>query len=98
MSDKMYLRMEAHKIFTWYTFNLMQDRKNFVLFLESNRILSTREYDKWVKKNGIMNDTQRILFRKLSDGYVIKKSDCILTLTVSNELLKLDYSEFMNTI
>ena len=96
--DKMYLRVKAHIIFTWYTFKLMQDGVNFVLFLDNNQILSDTQYQEWIKENGIMNDTQRIIYHKFSDGYRITKSDCILNLTVPNDLLKIEYVEFMDKI
>lgn len=96
--DKIYLKTKAHIIFTWYTFKLMQDGKSFVLFLNNNQILSDAEYQEWIKENGIMNETQRIMFLKLSDGYVIRKSDCVFDLTVPNDLLKMEYLEFMDKI
>ena len=96
--EKIYLKTKAHIIFTWYTFKLMQDGVNFTLFLDNNQILSDREYQEWIKENGIINDTIRINFYKFKDGYRITKTDCILNLTVPNDLLKMKYVDFMEKI
>lgn len=94
----MYLKISAFEIFTIYTFELMKSGVNFVLFLNNRQILNDNEYQEWIKENGIMNDAQRIIYHKCSDGYRITKSDCILNLTVPNDLLKMEYVEFMDII
>lgn len=73
MNTKRYLRTDVFEIFTNYIYNLMKSGENFVLFLNNRQILNDTQYQDWIKENGIMNDTQRIIYHKCSDGYVITK-------------------------
>ena len=95
---KQYLGLDADKIFTWFTFELMKKRENFVLFENNNQILSDSEYKEWIIENGCFDKTPRITFQSLSDGCVVKRVDCALHLTVPNDLLEMKYDKFMEII
>ena len=95
---KQYLKIDTEKIFTWFIFELMKKRKSFVVFENNNQILSDREYKKWIWDNGYFDDTPRIMYQSLSDGYTIKRMGYALHLTVPNDLLELKYEQFMESI
>ena len=95
---KEYLKIDADKIFTWFTFELMKKRERFVVFEDNNQVLSDKEYQEWIREHGCFDNTPRILYQSLSDGYTIKRIGCALHLTVPNDLLELKYEQFMESI
>ena len=80
----------------WFEHYHMKLGDNFVKFDddEGRRILSPREYDNWIKENGITNRTHRIIYYKTKEGYAIKDSNKGTTLLIPNDILELDYNEF----
>ena len=73
----------------------MKERKSFAVFPDNKQILMEDEYDEWIKENGILNETARLIYHPIEKGYVVTYTEAISNLAIPFGLFDLSYEEFI---
>ena len=98
MSRKFFKKFTAEDLFTRYIFELMQERKTFMVFTYNNQILIDDEVDEWNKVHGITNETERLIYHPIEKGYVVHLSSAITSVLTPFEAMENGYKEFIKSV
>jgi hypothetical protein len=97
MERKFFRKFTTEELFTEFIYTLMVNRKSFAVFPDNKQLLMEDEYDEWIKENGIMNKTERLIYHPIEKGYVVTHTESITNVTVPFELIDMGYEEFIKT-
>ena len=94
-SGKYFRKFTPSELFTEYIFDLMKQRKEFMVFTDNNQILIDDEMDEWNLVNGITNPTERLIYHCINDEYVISHTDSITNVMVPYGLFEISYEDYI---
>ena len=95
MERKFFRKFTTEELFTEFIYALMVNRRTFMVFPDNKQILIDDEVDKWIKENGIMNETERLIYHPITKGYVINHTASIINVAVPFGLIDMGYEEFI---
>lgn len=96
---KYFKEFEGKELFTEHIFSLMKEEKDFMVFTDNKQLLVNEEVDEYIKVHGIMSPEKRIMYHCVSGkGYAVNYTDSIYTVTIPNDLLNLEYTEFLKIV
>lgn len=101
MSKLWFKKFETKEIFTKHIHLLMQNKTPFMMFIDNKQIMDNeKDIDEWILTHGISDNTSRVLGHYMKDkngnrGYVITYSRGITNITIPNDLIALDYENFL---
>lgn len=94
-NGKLFRKFATRDVFTEYIYSLMKRGERFMVFPDNNQILIDEELDEWNKVNGLLDTTERLLYHKVRDGYVIHCANNPTNILVHIRLLEKNYEDFI---
>ena len=102
---KYFGKFEEKELFTEHIFSLMKEEKDFMVliyekqFTYEEQLLVDEEVDEYIKVHGIMSPEKRIMYHCVrGKGYAVHYTDSIYTVSVPNDLLNLEYEDFLKIV
>ena len=98
MRRKFFKKFNTEELFTEYIFNLMKERKTFMMFPDNKQILIDDEVDEWNKVHGLLDKTERLIYHPIEKGYVVHFSNAITNVLTPFDVMENGYEEFIRTV